>query len=56
MPDDGFDSEVERAAAKRAALFATHKARGSLGTYYEMFPDEKPIPRPRQSDGQDRER
>jgi hypothetical protein len=29
-------------------LYATHKARGSLGAYYEMYPDEKPIPAKRQ--------
>ena len=56
MPDDGFLTEAENNAAKRAALLATHIAHGSPGTDDEMFPDEKPIPRPRQNDGQDRER
>jgi len=56
MPDDNFETEEERAAAMRAELYATHKARGSLGTYYEMFPDEKPIPRERESEGRERER
>ena len=54
MPNDNFDTREERAAAKRAELYATHKARGSLGTYFEMFPDEKPIPRQRQDDGRER--
>jgi hypothetical protein len=43
MPDDNFDTHEEREAAKRTELFATHKAQGSLGTYCEMYPDEKPI-------------
>jgi hypothetical protein len=37
-------------------LYATHKAHGSLGTYYEMYPDEKPMPRERESDGRGRGR
>lgn len=37
----------EKAAALRAELYATHKASGSLGTYYAMYPDEAPKPRER---------
>ena len=32
----------ERAAADRAALYATHKAHGTLGVYFGMYPDEAP--------------
>lgn len=32
---------VEKAKLERLKLYFTHKAHGSLGTFYEMFPDEK---------------
>jgi len=54
MPEDNFDTREERAAAMRAELYMTHKVRGSLGTYYEMFPDEKPVPRRRENEGRER--
>lgn len=41
---DDFRSQQERDAAERAELYETHKNRGSLGTYYEMFDDERPRP------------
>ena len=49
----------EKAAAKCAQLYATHKARGSLGTYFQMFPDDAPPeywdpPRSRGSEGRER--
>jgi hypothetical protein len=56
MPDDDFDTREERAAAKRAELYATHKARGTLGTYYEMYPDEKPIEYERDNERRGRSR
>ena len=40
--DDNYRSSEERAAAARAELYATLKARGSLGVYYRMYPDEAP--------------
>lgn len=53
--NDDYESSEERAAAARAELYATHKARGSLGVYYQMFPDEAPSPR-QKKEGQERER
>jgi len=47
----------EKAAARRAQLYATHKARGTLGIFYEMYPDLAPPPRRRdveRDDGRDR--
>ena len=41
---DNFESSEERAAADRAQLFQTHKARGSLGTYYGIYPQDMPAP------------
>ena len=46
----------ERAAVRRARLYQTHKAHGSLGTYYLMYPDEKPRGWDRERDDDDRER
>jgi hypothetical protein len=35
-------SAEERAAARRAEFFNTHKHHGSLEVYYMFYPDERP--------------
>ena len=44
IPPDSFEvlTSDEKAAARRAQLYATHKARGTLDTYYQLYPDERP--------------
>jgi hypothetical protein len=41
---DGLDdlTDEEKAAARRASLYATHKARGTIGVFFEMYPDLAP--------------
>ena len=34
---------AERAAADKAELYATHKAHGTLGMYYTLYPEDAPI-------------
>ena len=46
----------EKAAFLRAQLYQTHKARGSLGVFFQMYPDLAPPSRPRGGDGRERER
>jgi hypothetical protein len=46
----------ERAAVLRAQLYETHKARGTLGIFYEMYPDLAPQRRSRDGDGGARDR
>jgi hypothetical protein len=56
---DGFDSSAAREAAEKARLYATHKARGSLGTFYQLYPENIPLeyqcPPPRRCDDGGRE-
>ena len=40
--EEHFASSKEKAAAERALLFRIHQARGSLGTYYYLYPDDAP--------------
>ena len=47
--------EVEKADAIRAALYQWHKAHGSLGVYYSLYPDDAPIrPQRDRDDGRER--
>jgi hypothetical protein len=54
---DSFEAmtDTEKAAARRAQLYTTLKANSSLGTYYQMYPDEQPKSALR-SDDRDNER
>lgn len=51
-PLDLMTSE-ERATAEKARLYLVHKAHGSLGIYYLLYPEDRPAP-PRER-GRDRE-
>ncbi len=59
-PERAYDKyaglgEVERAEAIRVELYQTHKAHGSLGIYYSLYPDEAPIrPERERDDGRER--
>jgi hypothetical protein len=57
---DSFEALTadEKAAVRRAELYATHKARGTLGVYYLLYPDERPPdpPRPASHENDGRER
>jgi hypothetical protein len=46
----------ERDAALRAQLYETHKAHGTLGVFYLMYPDLAPQRRSRDGDDGARER
>jgi hypothetical protein len=47
--------EAEKAEAIRAELYQTHKAHGTLGVYYSLYPDEAPIrPQRDRDDGRER--
>ena len=55
--DSSYMTTAEKEKAERAALFAVLKARDSLGTYYQLYPDEKPKgwdDRNRQDEGRER--
>jgi hypothetical protein len=48
---------AEHPAAAKARLFAWHYARGSMGTYYDLYPEDRPAeaePHPARSRGQSR--
>jgi hypothetical protein len=50
-------TDNEKWALRRAQLYAAHKARGSLGTYYYLYPDDAPPgywKKERQDDGRER--
>ncbi len=40
-------ADAEKAAAMRAQLYATHKAHGTLGMYYQLYPEDAPRVRQR---------
>ena len=42
MPDDDFVTSADRQAAELARLYNVHKARGSLGTFYYLYPENAP--------------
>jgi hypothetical protein len=56
---DGFDTVAAREAAEKARLYTVHKAHGSLGTFYYLYPENAPseyqYPPPRQRDDGGRE-
>jgi hypothetical protein len=54
-PDFESLTANEKAEALRADSYATHKARGTLGTHYQLYPDDRPISQQRAS-GRDEER
>lgn len=41
-PDFEYLTDAEKAEALRLDSYMTHKARGSLGTHYELYPDDRP--------------
>jgi hypothetical protein len=43
----------EKAAVWRGRLYQTHKAHGTLGIYYHMYPDERPRGREHDRDHDD---
>lgn len=56
MPNDDFLSNEDREAAMRAEFYATHKAHGSLGTFYYFYYENAPLeyqypPPPQRGDG-----
>jgi hypothetical protein len=56
MRHNDFLTNAEREAAEIAELYATHKARGSLGTFYYLYYENAPLeyqypPPPQREDG-----
>ena len=41
-PDFNRPSPPQSAAAEKRRLFQWHSARGSMGTYYDLFPEDRP--------------
>jgi hypothetical protein len=48
---------AEHPAAAKARLFRWHYGRGTMGTYYDLFPEDRPAePEPRPTSPRGRER
>jgi hypothetical protein len=47
-PDFNRPSPPEHPDARKARLFAWHSARGSMGMYYDLYPEDcPPLPEPK---------